>query len=186
MKLIDINRLKYFLEKLKGKLDLKAPIDSPSFTGTPTAPTAVTATDTAQIATTAFVQSNIKPLRTILGGFGKSIDVRVQQNLAEDGLEYSVDGGNTWETLQYGYTSIIEDVLPFMEIYGRIHYNDGALMRLSENFVINGLSTPTIENSNAFSSHEICSDTFSFGACYLSYCPTAVNSAPKGLYIYFD
>lgn len=34
-----------------------APLNSPSFTGTPTAPTAATATNTTQIATTAFVKN---------------------------------------------------------------------------------------------------------------------------------
>ena len=37
--------------------DLKAPLASPAFTGTPTAPTAVAGTNTTQIATTAFVTS---------------------------------------------------------------------------------------------------------------------------------
>ena len=39
------------------ELGLKAPISSPSFTGTPTAPTAAAGTNTTQIATTAFVTS---------------------------------------------------------------------------------------------------------------------------------
>lgn len=38
-------------------LDLKAPLASPAFSGTPTAPTASAATNTTQIATTAFVQT---------------------------------------------------------------------------------------------------------------------------------
>jgi hypothetical protein len=37
----------------------KAPLESPSLTGTPTAPTATTGTDTTQIATTAFVNASI-------------------------------------------------------------------------------------------------------------------------------
>ena len=40
---------------LKVELDKKAALDSPALTGTPTAPTAITGTDTAQLATTAFV-----------------------------------------------------------------------------------------------------------------------------------
>lgn len=39
---------------------LKAPLDSPAFTGTPTAPTAVTGTETTQIATTEFVQQELE------------------------------------------------------------------------------------------------------------------------------
>jgi len=38
---------------------LKAPIDSPTFTGTPAAPTAAVGTNTTQVATTAFVNSEI-------------------------------------------------------------------------------------------------------------------------------
>lgn len=40
-------------------LDLKSNLSSPNFTGTPTAPTAATSTNTTQIATTAFVQTEI-------------------------------------------------------------------------------------------------------------------------------
>ena len=40
-------------------LALKAPLDSPALSGTPTAPTATSGTDTTQIATTAFVQGEI-------------------------------------------------------------------------------------------------------------------------------
>jgi hypothetical protein len=43
---------------LNTALGLKAPLASPTFTGTPAAPTASAATNTTQIATTAFVQSN--------------------------------------------------------------------------------------------------------------------------------
>ena len=51
-------------------LALKAPLASPALTGTPTAPTAVTTTNTTQIATTEFVQQEIAvipPARTLLG-----------------------------------------------------------------------------------------------------------------------
>ncbi|TKA93836.1 hypothetical protein FAZ78_25710, partial [Cereibacter changlensis] len=40
----------------------KAPLASPAFTGTPTAPTAALATNTTQIATTAFVQAKVAAL----------------------------------------------------------------------------------------------------------------------------
>ena len=41
----------------KVKLNGAAPIASPAFTGTPTAPTAATSTNSTQIATTAFVKA---------------------------------------------------------------------------------------------------------------------------------
>jgi len=44
---------------LKGRLDLKANLASPSFTGTPTAPTASSGTNNTQLATTAFVQAAV-------------------------------------------------------------------------------------------------------------------------------
>ena len=45
---------------IRTELDLKAPLASPTFTGTPKAPTAATGTNTTQIATTAFVQDAIE------------------------------------------------------------------------------------------------------------------------------
>lgn len=45
----------------------KAPIDAPTFTGVPAAPTAATGTNTTQIATTAFVQNKKAPLGTATG-----------------------------------------------------------------------------------------------------------------------
>lgn len=47
------------------KLALKAPLASPTFTGTPTAPTAAASTNTTQIATTAFVQQEIGSLASM-------------------------------------------------------------------------------------------------------------------------
>ena len=43
-------------------LDLKAPLESPALTGVPTAPTAIAATNTTQVATTEFVQTKINNL----------------------------------------------------------------------------------------------------------------------------
>jgi hypothetical protein len=43
-------------------LDLKAPVASPALTGTPTAPTAAAATNTTQVATTAFVRGEVAAL----------------------------------------------------------------------------------------------------------------------------
>lgn len=53
----------------------KAPLASPALTGTPTAPTAAQATNTTQVATTAFVQSNLTAtlLRSALG-IGEYVD----------------------------------------------------------------------------------------------------------------
>lgn len=53
----EINYLSGLSSNLVGQLALKAPLASPAFTGTPTAPTASAATSTTQLATTAFVQA---------------------------------------------------------------------------------------------------------------------------------
>lgn len=50
------------VDGLQGELNLKAPLDSPALTGTPTAPTASASVNSTQIATTAFVQTNISNL----------------------------------------------------------------------------------------------------------------------------
>lgn len=47
---------------VKTALDLKAPLASPTFTGTPAAPTAAGGTNTTQVATTAFVRTEITSL----------------------------------------------------------------------------------------------------------------------------
>ena len=52
----------------KTEIDLLAPLASPAFTGTPTAPTAASGTNTTQLATTAFVQGEIS---------GKNTDVNL-------------------------------------------------------------------------------------------------------------
>ena len=51
-----------FATTVNDSIALKAPLASPALTGTPTAPTAATSTNTTQLATTAFVQSEISGL----------------------------------------------------------------------------------------------------------------------------
>ena len=53
----EINYLSGLSSNLVSQLAAKAPLASPALSGTPTAPTATAATNTTQIATTAFVQS---------------------------------------------------------------------------------------------------------------------------------
>ena len=54
---------------IQTQIDTKAPLASPTLTGTPAAPTAAQATNTTQVATTAYVQSNLTAtlLRSALG-----------------------------------------------------------------------------------------------------------------------
>ena len=51
--------LLYVITKIKSYLGEKAPLNSPTFTGIPTAPTATQGTDNTQLATTAFVNAAI-------------------------------------------------------------------------------------------------------------------------------
>ena len=55
----DIDALTTNLSQLSNTVDTKAPKESPTLTGTPTAPTAAAGTNTTQIATTAFVQTAV-------------------------------------------------------------------------------------------------------------------------------
>lgn len=62
VKQIKINDTVYDVEDsvARSALEQKAPLESPALTGTPTAPTASNGTNTAQIATTAFVQNAVQ------------------------------------------------------------------------------------------------------------------------------
>ena len=60
--------------EVNSALALKAPLASPTFTGTPKAPTATVGTNSTQIATTAFVTSAINAVSDNLGGFTPVID----------------------------------------------------------------------------------------------------------------
>ena len=59
------------VDGLQAALDLKAPLASPALTGTPTAPTAAANTNTTQVATTAYVQTEITDL---IGGAPGALD----------------------------------------------------------------------------------------------------------------
>lgn len=59
-----INNDAQFAKTVNNALALKAPLASPTLTGTPTAPTAASGTNTTQLATTAFVQTAVSPLAT--------------------------------------------------------------------------------------------------------------------------
>lgn len=79
------------LNEIGFNLSTKAPLASPSFTGTPTAPTASAGTNTTQIATTAFVQSAAYTHPTTAGN--KHIPAGGSANQV---LVYSADGTAVW------------------------------------------------------------------------------------------
>lgn len=57
--LTELTYVKGVTSAIQTQMDLKAPLASPTFTGTPSAPTAAVNTNTTQLATTAFVQAEI-------------------------------------------------------------------------------------------------------------------------------
>lgn len=74
-----------FATTMTTQLALKAPLASPAFTGTPTAPTAATGDNSAQVATTAFVQKSI-------GSMGKrNLTISTAAPTAADGVD-----GDIW------------------------------------------------------------------------------------------
>lgn len=77
------------ITNLQSTLDAKAPLASPNFTGTPTAPTAPNGTNTNQIATTAFVQNALSA-----GGYGDML--KSQYDTDSDGI---VDRAETADKL---------------------------------------------------------------------------------------
>jgi len=77
------------ITNLQSTLDAKAPLASPAFTGTPTAPTAPNGTNTNQIATTAFVQNALSA-----GGYGDML--KSQYDTDSDGI---VDRAETADKL---------------------------------------------------------------------------------------
>jgi hypothetical protein len=73
----EFNYLDGATSNIQSQIDLKAPIENANFTGIPTCPTAISTTNTEQIATTAFVKTQISDL---LGGAGPSIDTLLELN----------------------------------------------------------------------------------------------------------
>jgi hypothetical protein len=73
----EFNYLDGATSNIQSQIDLKAPLENPALTGIPTAPTAVSTTNTEQIATTQFVKTQISEL---LGGAGPSIDTLLELN----------------------------------------------------------------------------------------------------------
>ena len=67
-------------------LDLKAPLASPTLTGTPTAPTATSSTNTTQIATTAFVKTALDNLINAAPGTLDTLGEIATQLAADEGV----------------------------------------------------------------------------------------------------
>jgi hypothetical protein len=68
----EINRLAGVTSAIQTQIDAKAPLASPALTGVPTAPTAALNTNTTQLATTAFVRSQITADAPVASVFGRT------------------------------------------------------------------------------------------------------------------
>lgn len=114
-----------FATTITNELALKAPLASPALTGTPTAPTATSGTNTTQIATTEFVQlaiSSFDALPSQTGNSGKylttdgtttswaTVDALPSQT-GNDGKYLTTDGTTaSWTTVETGGGSVQTDV----------------------------------------------------------------------------
>lgn len=85
-----------YIDELQDAVDLKAPAASPTFTGTPVAPTASPGTNTTQIATTAFVTAAVG------GGGGGSSEYAVLRSTSSQ----SIAGGSL---VQLTFNSVVQD-----------------------------------------------------------------------------
>lgn len=93
---------------LQDQLDLKAPLANAALTGTPTAPTAAADTNTTQIATTAFVQSEIAANNATNNEFefvGKTTDYTSSSSLTYSNNSFS---GHTFDFDNYDYKIVFE------------------------------------------------------------------------------
>jgi hypothetical protein len=114
-----------FASTIASELALKAPLANPSLTGVPTAPTAASGTNTTQIATTEFVQTEIASFDALpsqTGNAGKylttdgtntswgDVDALPSQT-GNDGKYLTTDGTTaSWETVESGSAPVQTDV----------------------------------------------------------------------------
>lgn len=97
---------RYYTEsEIDTKLALKADLASPTFTGTPAAPTATKGTDTTQIATTAFVQAGLADKQDTLT-FDSVPTASSDNPVTSDGIKSAID--NLDSSLQHLISDNIE------------------------------------------------------------------------------
>lgn len=103
----ELNYIDGVTSAIQTQLDAKAPLASPSLTGTPAAPTATAGTNTTQIATTAFVQAAVDAARTGLS-VKESVRVATTANIT---ISTALNNGDTLDgvTLANGDRVLVKD-----------------------------------------------------------------------------
>jgi len=101
----ELNYVNGVTSAIQTQLNAKAPLASPSLTGTPIAPTATAGTNTTQIATTAFVLANGTPLNSpAFTGTPTAPTAAVATNTTQIAttafvLANTISAGQTWQTV---------------------------------------------------------------------------------------
>lgn len=100
---------------IQPQLDAKAPLASPTFTGTPAAPTAAAGTATAQLATTAFTQTAIAAVNATTG----------LTRSANSAASFSVGAGQMIAATNAGVVAVTFPASPTVGTGCGVHFENG-------------------------------------------------------------
>ncbi len=115
----ELNYVNGVTSAIQDQIDIKAPLASPSLTGTPVAPTAAVDTDTTQLATTAFVNAQIaSDVGAVVLSYGVSWD--------ENADTYSRTGSTAAEAASQ---SLADALIPIQAAMRRCVINDAGVVQ---------------------------------------------------------
>lgn len=149
-RIFTLEKITYFWNKIKGIVAVKADISSPSFTGTPTAPTAAAGTNTTQIATTAFVMNAMQTgdamvYRGTIGSSGATISTLPDTH--SRGWTYKVITAGTYA----GHVCEIGDMIICIEDGTSANNGDWTVVQSNLDGAVIGPSSSTANNVAIFS-----------------------------------
>jgi hypothetical protein len=108
-----------------------APLASPAFTGTPTAPTAASGTNTTQIATTAFVQTAVQQSSSLVGMFGDGLSgnatITGPLSLSNDAYYNDLTISGAGSIFLNGFRLFVKGTLDISNAGANAIYNNGFL-----------------------------------------------------------
>jgi len=133
---------------VKSALDAKSNLASPTFTGTPKAPTAAAGTNTTQIATTAFVKTAVSGVTASSLGVIPTTQKGVANGVA------SLDGNGLVPSSQL--PSFVDDVV---EVYAR-----SGQTALSQNWFATGSASGTVVTPTAGKIYVLMTDSGDYSA----------------------